>query len=529
MATVTSTRDIRLVLPQPSSRAVSERPPRPPLVIGAVALMMSFPACLITIGTAAGPGVSPDSTSYVSAAESFAEFGHLTTWTGEPISLFPPGFPLILGMLIDSGFGPEPASAVIGASCAGLLVLLTYLIGREAMNSRAAGLASAAVVAASAAVPQVFTWILSEPLFSVTVAAVVYALTRAITRGRMGLLLIALISGSISLATTIRFAGVFLIPVAAAAALMTHGRVDTSRRSVARAAAVALLSPVGFIVVAVRNLLIGSEPFGERFPGGRTVGAIVDESLTTLAGYVSPTLEGRTASIVGLLVIVLFVTGVRHALRSADLRLFPVFGTVTVYWGFLAWSEWTSPIDPVNVRLTIPALTPMAVGAVYSLAQILRRIALIVSPREIALRLPSIAAIACLLSYIGFNASSGIDLAAHLSTNSQGFNRQQALSSPLAHSLSDPVCRSGVASANPWLAYWVSRCAPIMPIPLASKNAAQQGERAELESALRAGRVRYLAFFDDRRSIKPRDLRDSGFDIRLAVRFTDGNLYEVVP
>ena len=495
--------------------------------MGTVALMMSFPACLVAIGTAAGAGVSPDSTSYMSAAESFAEYGHLTTWTGEPISLFPPGFPLILGMLVDSGVGAERASIVIGAICASLLVLLAYLIGREAMRSGAASLASAAIVAASAAVPRVFTWILSEPLFSVTVATVVYALTKAIRRSTMGIPSIALISILVSLATTIRYAGVFLIPVAAIAALLTNGRVDISRRSVARAVAVSLLSSAGFTVVAVRNLLIGSEPLGERFPGGRTVGAIVDQSVTTLATYVSPALKGRSATVVGLLVIVLFLLGIRYALRCADILLFPVFGTVAIYWGFLAWSEWTSPIDPVNVRLTIPILTPMAVGVVYSLAQILRRLAPGVVP--FARRLPSIAATACLASYVGFNASSGIDLARHFSIHSQGFNRQQALSSPLASSLSDPVCRSGVASSNPWLAYWVTRCTPIATIPLASKNAAQQSERAELESAIGGGKVRYLAFFDHRKSIKPEDLRESGFDIRLAGRFTDGDLYEIVP
>ena len=509
-----------------SNASASWSPPKSRIVIGVILVsLMMYPAVLVVIGTAAGPGASPDSASYVAAADNLARYGQLFSWEGHPISRFPPGYPVLLAAFGVLGVTSGEAAVLLNAVSAAALVLLTYLVGYLALGSRRSGIACATLVSCSAAVPQAFTWIWSEPAFCVLVMCALWALGKAVgTSGNWTWLLVA--AGFVATATLFRFAGVFLIPVVSFAALLSDTITITRQRAI-RALVAGLLACTGLALATARNAINGFAPLGERYPGGRSVVDIIEQSLTVTGTYINPFSDGGTAIGIGLAQMVLVLLGSAIVLRTHAKLAMVIFAAVTAYWLLLVWSEVTTPIDRVSVRLTVPIFAPAVIGTVFSLQWIARGIARVFSSKA-GSRVGMAIVIATTAACLALNMAAGTKFAATIGSQSQGYNRSEFAASPLATAVDDDVCQAGVASSNPWLAYWVSDCIGIVPIPPRSRGAASMAERAVLTSGLRAGTIRYLAFFKDRPSLGPADIRKLGIRVERVAKFRDGELYRVI-
>jgi len=89
-----------------------------------------------------GPGVSPDSVEYFSAASSFVESGSMRNLSGEYYSYWPPLYPFFLSLLHVFGISLLSSGIIINiASCALIAFIFTKWVLRTINNSAVAGVA----------------------------------------------------------------------------------------------------------------------------------------------------------------------------------------------------------------------------------------------------------------------------------------------------------------------------------------------------------------------------------------------------
>ena len=209
---------------------------------------------VIVVTQSPGPGIEPDSTSYVGAAESFARHGSyrvpMSDWESPdstaPLSHFPPGYPTAIALPIVAGVPPVQSARVVNAVAAFLDVGIATLL-----VATATGLGTAAIAALAILVMRPFVLnhlsMLSEPLFLAALVATLalMALVATATDQRQQTRR-AFIAGLLGAAATlIRYAGVAI----GGAVVLWMIVLPGSLRARMRRAAIALV-PQGIFVGA---------------------------------------------------------------------------------------------------------------------------------------------------------------------------------------------------------------------------------------------------------------------------------------
>jgi hypothetical protein len=229
---------------------------------------------------APGPGLEPDSMSYLGAAESLARDGTLAVpfadWSDEEstsrLSHFPPGYPFAIALGMMAGASASGSARVVQSAAAvvsaGGAVMVTSMAGGP-LAGTLAGLA----VLATPAYAEDHVVVLSEPLFLALLVLVLGLMVadrpRPVALGIAG-----------AAALLVRYAGV---AVSCAAALWCFARPGTARQRVARAALVAGPATAAF--------LFWSQWAGEvREYGwlGGNLPASLAEGWGTLQGWLAP-------------------------------------------------------------------------------------------------------------------------------------------------------------------------------------------------------------------------------------------------
>lgn len=218
-------------------------------------------AAALAITAPPGPGLDPDSASYLGAAESLAAgSGYripIAVWSSPdssgPLSHFPPGFSTAIALPVALGAPAVQSARVIDALAAGIaLGVATYAVMLAA--GIVAGLALGGALVVTSAFVDVQLSILSEPLFIACFALLILALgaprstwtgTRpAELRGLLGAALVA------AIAVLVRYAGIAATGAVALWALLPGGRV---RDRLVRAGVVLLPTIVLFGAWVVRT------------------------------------------------------------------------------------------------------------------------------------------------------------------------------------------------------------------------------------------------------------------------------------
>lgn len=202
------------------------------LLLGALAF-----AGALAITSGAGPGLDPDSMSYINAATSLAHSGTLRDverdWYAAdstmPLAHWPPGYPIALAGAERVGLGAKLGARAIGALAALVSVAaIVWLVGGAAGTY--AGVVAGVLVMLTPAVVQVHESVLSEPLFIALLVLTLWAMVRAPER--------PLIAGvTAALASLVRYAGISLV---GAAAIWSFARAGTMRQRLRRALIAAL-------------------------------------------------------------------------------------------------------------------------------------------------------------------------------------------------------------------------------------------------------------------------------------------------
>ena len=227
----------------------------PPHVAGVVrrtrvpdTMSIAIPAGLAMAAAVAvgrlGPTTTPDSVFYLGVARSLVAGDGLVSPPGvQPISGFPPLYPLVLSGLGAAGWDPAAASAWLNPLCFGLVVAMVGLAVRWLCGSWAGAGAAALLAAANLDLLVNASSTLSEPLFLVLGFASLFSVAAYLRRP--GGLLLSVAAGLAAAACLTRYVGAAMV-VAGGLALAASGW----RRAAAMFSVVGL-APVGAWVLAV--------------------------------------------------------------------------------------------------------------------------------------------------------------------------------------------------------------------------------------------------------------------------------------
>lgn len=370
------------------------------------------------VATRPNPVLTPDSVAYVASAAHLADGEGHTDVDGRPITLFAPGFAVVLAPFEAVGIDAAEAASVLNALLYGAVVVLGWRLARRHVASPVVAVLAAAALAVSAPLLVVSTRVWSEPLFVVVTLAFVLALERALatpTPDRRALVLAGALAG---LSVLVRYQGLVLVGTGAvvlAAAARHHGVRDATRR-VATYGAVAVVAPAAW---ALRNLALGTGPFGPRASavddlgdaGGR-LARVLTEWLVP-GDWVGP--EPPTARPLVLAAALVLVAGagvlhVRDRRGPTDARpagspsrtpppagatawpLLPLVAQVALGTAWMVFTATITPLNPLDTRLLVFAY-PGAVVLVAWAAERLVRAAPAGSWRLVAAGLASVLAL----------------------------------------------------------------------------------------------------------------------------------------
>jgi hypothetical protein len=231
------------------------RPRRLWLVLTVALALMGL--VLILFHTRNGPGITGDSVHYVMGAENLLDGrGYARTSGGGeaiPITAFPPGYSWVLaagGLLTDDLFE-------IGRWLSGLLfgatIGLTSLIVYQQISKLAPAIFAAGLIILSEDLIQIFSWVMSEPVFIVLMLLAVLGLSRYLETGQRGILIASAILAVAS--TLVRYVGLSLLG-ASVIAILILGRGKLLRRFI-DSVVFASISAIPLVLWFSRNAALG--------------------------------------------------------------------------------------------------------------------------------------------------------------------------------------------------------------------------------------------------------------------------------
>lgn len=208
------------------------------------------------------PGVllSHDSFMYLSVADSLAAGEGLHDYTGDPWTVAPPLFPILLAAVGSGGIEPVVASRFLNVLAFVLIVLVAWKWLDSHLQSRPLAACATAFIACSFALSHIASWAMADALFALFTLLALIQLAASLRRdtARKPLVLSAVF---VALATVTRYVGIFAV---GAAALAILARRDTPLcRKLGATVAYAVIALVPLATVLTRNWIVSAAPFEE--------------------------------------------------------------------------------------------------------------------------------------------------------------------------------------------------------------------------------------------------------------------------
>lgn len=181
-------------------------------------------AAAIFIGlfaTASGPGISPDSVTYISmGANLHRGAGFVSNLAGpfdvtnvSPVTNWPPGYSLMIAGLMFFQIGAVEAARWVGILCLAILLVLVYWLGKK-IADRWIGIISSIAVLSMMPVLRLSTFALSEMPFALFITAAVASFVKYFqAKPGMKIVWLCLASFSTAMAVLTRYIGLLLIPI----------------------------------------------------------------------------------------------------------------------------------------------------------------------------------------------------------------------------------------------------------------------------------------------------------------------------
>ncbi len=327
-----------------------------------LAAVVAFAAGCVAVATRRGPGLTDDSVTYLSSGVNLASGRGVTNLAGQPLTLFPPGLPAIVGAGVKLGMRPQTVARLGSILCICAIVLLAYALLRGVTQRRSVLLGATALVAFSEVAFTVSVMAWTEPYFIVVSLAVVLILAQVYERKTWRWTTAALLVVLCWAGFLLRYVGVSLL-IASLAVLMASSR-RRDRKALLRVAAFGVASAAVPIAWLLRNNLRDGTYTGNHLPSPESIGSVLHEAALTIGSWVLPFSSASdgllTAVGIGVFVAVL-LTFVAVAIAStgrtkATLVACGVF--LSIYLVTVIVSCLRAAVDPLNTRYLSPLLVP---------------------------------------------------------------------------------------------------------------------------------------------------------------------------
>lgn len=490
-----------------------------------LAVLLGAVACygVLAVTEPPGPGLDPDTMSYLGAAESLVRHGTLripaahwpSTDSTEALGHFPPGYPILIAVPV--AFGAPPAQAARGIEAAAAFVtvaLAVWLVGAIAGSGTGALAGVVLIVSPSFAFDH---WqVVSEPLCLVLLMGTLALMTYSSRPWTYGLAAAA--------AGFVRYAAV---ASTGAVALWAYAMGGSRRERLRRAAVAAAPSVIVQTLWVLRSAAEAGEVrrFGLR--GG--LGATFRELLATLGSWLAPAvpgawLRGGVAVAVGAVALGVLVRETRRprdedaeAKAAPARRRFLAAAALLAgcYAAFVIFSRlFVDATIPFDVRILSPFIVIAEVAAVTALAVAWR-----------GWRMPWRAATAvAALAWIGGSALATVQAVRDALDGGWGYASDETRSSRLGAWLRTEGAGRAIFSNNTASAWFFThRPSRDMPQTLEDDSVAAFGR------VLRAERGVLVQFPFDLAPAAPPDSLANRLGLIEMARFPDGAVWAPPP
>ncbi len=488
---------------------------------------------LVVIATRRGPGISVDSASYLSTARNLADGKGLSSLNGGLLTLFPPGFPVVLAILVKVGVGVLDAARWADALAFSATVVLSYLLLRQHVRSPQIIALSTGLIATAPALLFISSMAWSEPLFIIVTVALLLVLGKLVDAGtnRLPLVLVSVVL--VWLGFMLRYAGVALVLVGAIVVLAAWFR-SGARRAVGYAAAFAALSLAVPALWMARNVVVGRGLMGRREPATRGLVTNTNDAIKAASTFLAPERVPSPLRVLGL-VALLAVTGcVIRAVRrqrvanpTSTYALFPIVSFLVIYGGYVIVSASVTSLDRLGNRLLSPLLVPLVVLAAWT-ADHLSGLVRIEHRRVADLAVATVLTLWLLSSF-----ARTVELAAQRGRDGVGYAASRWQDSPLVAAVTRTPERWLLYSNDPYAVYSLTGREPVYASPprVADRSVEHAGDVSTLVLRACAGHVLLVwftrpEFKSDRLSLS--ELRRVVVLERIATA-NDGLLFDVAP
>ncbi len=484
---------------------------------------------LVMIATAAGVGLSPDSTYYLSSGMHLAKHGSLVDFTGRVLTVFPPGLPALVGIGVKLGWTPDATTRLLDIVAAGCTAVLADVLAGRHLERRVLRRAAPLVVAVSPALLVVTSMAWSEPLYVALVLGFVVALEqldRAASSRQWWMVAGAGVLVSWA-ASSMRYAGLAMLPVGFISVLWQNRR--RPRVAAARALIVVVGCAIGPMSWMLRNRAADGTVLGPRSPSQRNLLDVGADLISTVERWVLPVGPRDVARVMAIALaicavagLVVIARGVRRSssgTRSSVRRtsIVPLLGVAGAQLVYVVVAELRYQLDPLDARLLAPAYVPCVLLALF----LADRASSTDPGRRDRVRARTVAASLAATCVVVLLGAAGLDRSLGASEG-LGFRSPSFTRSPLAMAVDDAAPTAVVVTNGEMQSYhvWaVTRRSPILQV------FADDFGPTEHRLGCVEGTVLYARFAaaDD-------VARPSGrVELIEMAQLADGRLYEVIP
>ena len=432
---------------------------------------------LVLVATSSGPGISPDSISYVSGARSLAAGNGVLDYTGDNLSTFPPGLSILMSLLLRVGLDLEVAAIALNLIMLTATVALSYVLACLTLRDRLWAIFVTAVFIVSRATTEIFSMVWSEPVFTPLALATMILLVIGYRRRNVSMTIACAVGVMTAVAVSVRYSGALLVVASAIVVVFTPPRrLD---RKLARGAALVAPSVIVLGVVGTLNRAQGDGYFGARYPSSRSLQGTIQSAVDAIGSTLIWRGTTSVTILVGSVVVTMAVVGAWWGLiRRRSSIVLAIF--TGVYVVGLAVSQSSTRLDDASERLGYPVYLPLLILAAWGVRVMMSTVQSQMHSRWPSLTPPTLRAItitpavllAVAIVMVGFVNALRFAIQAH--DEGIGYNSRAVSQSTQARLLADIPPTETVASNDPWLVYWLRPDARSLPLPPSPKEWPQE-------------------------------------------------------
>lgn len=313
-------------------------------------------ALVIFLGTSRfGVGISPDSVNYISCARELIKGNGFLSFDGTPITLWPPLYPTLLGILGLSGIDPVIGARILNVFVFGLIVFCTGQLFRSCLRSDFLIISGTIFASFSAQVIYLSFMAWSELLFSLfCVLFIKYLINFSIEMRKKDFYLLSVI---VALSCLQRYIGIAMVATALAAILLLVKIPVSERLKYSIRLFIISLTPLFFWLL--RNYILTSTMSGPRTASSYSFNHNIAKTFDVITAWFIPSSAPFHIRLIfaGILSITLVSIAISTYYKKNGSKINMILikaGYILIYVLFVIILSSVSSLDPIPYRYLAP-------------------------------------------------------------------------------------------------------------------------------------------------------------------------------